>query len=175
MARRHPEVHQLAQDGEMDHFLDEFQTESDRAAAVLGAALLDDLTSELLSRCLLSGELAKKLLGINQPLGAFGARITAARAIGLISDDEFRDLNRVREIRNKFAHRLHGLDFESPQIRDMCGHFNCVTGALERGFFQQNWLEQPRLSFNLAVGLLATGLQRRVSSATRSEACGPIF
>jgi hypothetical protein len=175
MARRHPEVHELAQDGEMNRFLDEFQTESDRAAAVLGAALLDDLMSELLSRSLLNSEIAKKLLGINQSLGAFGARITAARAMGLISNDEHKDLDRVREIRNKFAHRLHGLDFETQQIRDMCGHFHCVTGALERGLFQGDWLSHPRLSFNLAVGLLATGLQKRIDNASRPKACGPIF
>ena len=50
MARRHPEGRLVAQDPSIDAFLSEFQQETDRAAAVLGPAMLDQLLKDLLGK-----------------------------------------------------------------------------------------------------------------------------
>jgi DNA-binding MltR family transcriptional regulator len=120
------EVSCSSSDAEMNAFLTELQGETDRAAAVLGPALLDDLLRQLLSANMASPNVAQKLLAPNRPLGTFSARILAAEAFGLINALEAKDLNRLREIRNKFAHQLHGLCFADQSIRDSCTNFHSV-------------------------------------------------
>jgi mannitol operon repressor len=57
-------------------FLKEFQEESDRGAALVGAALLDARLVRLLLSHMLPGKVASELVnGRNAPLGAFSARI----------------------------------------------------------------------------------------------------
>jgi len=171
MARLHPEIGQFAADTEMNDFLTEFQGESDRAAAVLGPAVLDDLLAQLIKASSVSPRLAKDLLGINKPLGAFGARISLAEAMGLISEDEAKDLNRLRDIRNKFAHRLHGLTFASQTVSESCRHFRCVTAACESNTqFAAEFPTGARFAFNLTTALLAMYLTRRLRAATPATA-----
>lgn len=52
MARRHPIGHLVSQDPSVNEFLTEFQDETDRAAAVLGPAMLDQLLKDLLDNTL---------------------------------------------------------------------------------------------------------------------------
>jgi hypothetical protein len=102
-------------------FLLEFQKESDRGAALVGAALLDTRLERLLISHMIPGEGSNKLVcGGNAPLGTFSARISTCVALGLITSIERHDLNLVRSIRNEFAHREHGLDFSAPRIIGLC-------------------------------------------------------
>ena len=173
MARRHPEGHLVAQDSAVNSFLTEFQDESDRAAAVLGPAMLDELVKELLNAIFVSRELAAKLTGKMMPIGTFSARITLAQAIGLISDPEARDLHRMRDIRNKFAHQLHGLSFDTHSIRDSCGNFFLIEESRQipknEGFFQ-DYPQHARATFNLEVTLMVSKLKDRIAKASRVRA-----
>src|SRR5262249_30800625 len=60
------------------------------------------------------------LLDTEQPLGSFGARIRAAYCLGLITRDAFERLGIIKSIRNRFAHRLHGLSFDDKEIQIDC-------------------------------------------------------
>jgi len=105
----------------LNDFLEEFNKETDRAAAVLAASLLDEHLRKLLAAFLIDDESeTKELLEVEKPLGNFGARIRAAYCLGLISPDEYHDLKLIQRIRNQFAHRLLRISFESVQIRDRC-------------------------------------------------------
>lgn len=155
-------------------FLDEFQEESERAAAVLGGAFLDDLLGELISESIVEGGPVEDLLGRARPLSSFGARITAAECLGLLTSDEARDLDLVRRIRNRFAHRTHGLAFETPEIADRCRDFYCNRAQFEASDgLRENYPESPRPLFNLAVALLAFCLTRRIEDARRPEPAEP--
>lgn len=100
-------------------FLEEFQEETDRAAAVLGAAYLDECLKQLITGFLIddSTKAANLLKG---PLRSFASRISASYCMGLISENEYDDLQIILEIRNRFAHRLHGLSFSDSWVRDKC-------------------------------------------------------
>ncbi len=52
-------------------------------------------------------------------MGTFAARAAAAQALGLISTDEFDDLQCIRKVRNDFAHN-HRADFSDPGIARSC-------------------------------------------------------
>ena len=87
--------------------------ESDRACGVLGAALLDAKLESIFRTNLKLYE--KELLdNFSSPLSSFSARIVLARALNWINDDAYHDLNKIRSIRNEFAHSFdHDLSFEN--------------------------------------------------------------
>ena len=57
--------------------------------------------------------------GFNAPLGTFSARIVACHAMGLISEQEFKECNQLRKIRNKFAHEIR-LSFKDAELIGLC-------------------------------------------------------
>jgi hypothetical protein len=104
---------------DLNSFSGAFRAESDRACAVLGAALLDVRLESLYNRRLRNS--ANELLSGNGLLGAFSARIRVARALAWISEDVRFDLDQIRSIRNEFAHNVdHELSFSNPSIADKC-------------------------------------------------------
>lgn len=106
----------------LEAFSGPFHSESDRACAVLGAALVDERIRRLFERRLHSA--ARKLVKEGSALGNFGARIDLARGLFWISEDSYNDLHLVRKIRNKFAHSAdHELSFECRDISDLCHKF----------------------------------------------------
>lgn len=82
------------------------QLESERGCVLVGGAMLDEMLGALLRAFFIRDEnLTKELLyAPNAPASSFSARIRLCRAIGLITDEFFRDLDRLRGIRNKAAH-----------------------------------------------------------------------
>lgn len=97
-------------------FFDQFAKESDRAAGILGAALLD-LQLERLFRNRLHPTTPDSVFQYRGPLGDFAARIDLALALGWIDSDAHADLHTVRRIRNDFAHSAdHELTFADPSI-----------------------------------------------------------
>jgi len=106
---------------DFDAFLREFQDESDRGSALLGAILLDERLRKILEAFLVNSDSSKRLLsGFNAPLQSFWSRTEAAHAPGLVSDDEYDNLSLVRNIRNEFAHHSHGLTFNSEGVSSLC-------------------------------------------------------
>lgn len=174
MVRLH--LGRLLDDPEFHAFMDEFQAESDRAAAVLGAAYLDDLLEELLELSFVGeGRTKQQLLDTNQALGSFGPRITTAYSVGLITQSEFTDLRIVKGIRNDFAHKRHGLSFDDQSVSDRVANLTAVRERLNaEPDLQAAYGEAtPREQFNLGIALLAYYLTRRTHSAVRFEAPDP--
>lgn len=69
------------------------------------AAFAEDALGDLIAAFLIPGNQSDSLLkGFNAPLGTFSARIKTAFAVGLINGNQHDDLDRLRKIRNIFAH-----------------------------------------------------------------------
>ena len=98
----------------------EFNQESDRAAAIVATAMLEESLKVLLRKRL--GEPCSPrediLEGDQAPLQSFSAKINAAVQLGAISAHMARDLHLIRRIRNDFAHHPLNLTFESERIRN---------------------------------------------------------
>jgi hypothetical protein len=106
-------------DFDLNAFSGPFRAESDRACAVLGAALLDARLESLYNRRLRNFK--EELLSGNGPLSTFSARIRVARALHWIAEDVRFDLDQIRSIRNEFAHNVdHELSFGNQSIVDKC-------------------------------------------------------
>ncbi len=102
-------------------FYEEFQSRSDRASAIVGAAFLDGHLGHLLRSFFIDDpQAAENLLGVERPLGAFGARIRLCYALGLVSEDEYHDLQVILNVRNVFANEMRGVSFEDAEIKALC-------------------------------------------------------
>ncbi|MBK7003138.1 MAG: hypothetical protein IPH35_25445 [Rhodoferax sp.] len=149
-------------------FLEEFQKESDRGGALVGAALLDARLERLLLAHMLPGKVAEDLvIGGNAPFGTFSSRINGCYAFGLITASERQDLNIVRSIRNEFAHREHGITFADSKIQGFC---SSLKSRRSPEMIEQNGGYPPRQRFNDAVIFNAMQLWYRPEHAAPFKA-----
>ena len=118
-----PQIH-------LNEFSKRFREETDRACAVLGAALLDDCLERLFRRSLRAH--ADELLEANGVLATFSARIKLSRSLNWINDDVEHDLNVIRRIRNEFAHSFdHALSFSDGPTANRCQSLRTARALLD--------------------------------------------
>jgi hypothetical protein len=105
--------------------------QGDYALAMIGASFVDKaLEVAILSRLApMSTEGRAGLFDYshNGPLSDLSSRILLARAMGLFGPKTFHDLQRIREIRNAFAHSLWYITFGTPEVDEMCAGFHSTA------------------------------------------------
>ena len=67
---------------------------------------------------------AKELFRHNGPIATLSAKIAMGRALGIYGRKTRKDLDRVREIRNAFAHSSSDLSFDTPEVSAACADFD---------------------------------------------------
>ena len=171
---------------DLNAFSGPFRAESDRACAVLGAALIDERLKQLFDRRLHYSNEA--LLLHSGVLGSFSSRISVARALTWITDDVRFDLDQIRDIRNKFAHNAdHELSFEDQSIADRCKTLNVAQTLVDAHealatrpparFSPEvvramaSVFQSPRQRFEIAIEMLAQHLDDL--GPTKPEYSGP--
>lgn len=107
---------------------EEFDSESDRASALVAAALLDKNLEELLAAFMIDDRREVEYL-LGSGLKSFGARIRICYALGLISDEEVDDMHVVKSVRNYFAHNLH-VDFDDDNVQRNLAKLKLVRRVL---------------------------------------------
>lgn len=138
-------------------FLAEFQGETDRGAALVGAATIDYRLAEALRAFMVTNKAATELLdGGTAPLGTFAARIKAAFAFGLIDRYEQSECDLIRKVRNEFAHGTHGVGFADTKISEFCHRLQSDLPGGRAGF-----KDKPRHIFINAVVLITMRLTYR--------------
>jgi hypothetical protein len=101
-------------------FLDDFNKETERGAALAAAAFLDALLERVLAAFLIPNDSGFNLTnGFNAPLGTLSARIAACHAMGLISEAEYKECELIRKVRNEFAHKAK-MSFKDDKVRGLC-------------------------------------------------------
>lgn len=146
-------------------FLKEFQSETDRGAALVGAALIDQKLSDILEAFMVNNKIADELLnGANAPLGALSARTKAAYAFGLIDDHELGECDLIRKIRNEFAHSIHGTTFFDQKIHSLCKNLKSDLPGERKDFS-----DKPREMFINAVILIVLRLTYRSERVSKER------
>jgi hypothetical protein len=128
----------------------ELNQQTDRGAAIVGAAFLDTLLEiTILARLRpLSRKIKDDLFGHDKPLSSFSGKINIGFALGLLTTSLHHDLMLVRQIRNKFAHRVEPLTFDDAEIRPMCERLKIPVESELRP-------SDPRSQFVVVVTLAA--------------------
>lgn len=133
--------------------------ESDRALAVIAAAYLDHQLDLLLRHHMKLPDPAGKYLfdDFRSPLATFGGRIQMAAHMGLVTAPQLKDLERIKKIRNLFAHEPLGTTFSSSRIADL-------SRALT--FVESPEPQQPRERFESSVFRLMVDITSRLSKTS---------
>ncbi|RZJ44618.1 MAG: transcriptional regulator [Brevundimonas sp.] len=130
--------------------------ESDRGVAIVGCSYLDTMLGRILQAfCAPNAAAARLVIGIAAPLGSFSAKITAAHALGLVSEAEVRELDQLRRIRNEFAHQVD-CALSSPKVRKL-------LASLTAPMPTEN--VSPRGRLTLSFAWITTRLIERMSLA----------
>lgn len=147
--------------------LAETKREGDRACALILTANLDNRLREVLVAHFIqmSSALQKSLFEGTGALSSFSSRIRVTYSCGLLSEDEFHDLNIIRKVRNCFAHEEHGWSFATSEICALCSSLKMPT------FIQSEYpelasnLETSRSTFQIAAASLTLLLMSRAKEA----------
>ena len=96
-------------------------TKHDRSAAILAASFLEDrLQKAILARLVHDKVVIGEMLKGYGPLATFRTKIDLAFLMSIIDAPMRRHLHRIRDIRNRFAHRVDVHEFEAIEIKDLC-------------------------------------------------------
>jgi DNA-binding MltR family transcriptional regulator len=104
-----------------EEFFGNLDKESDRGCVLVASAILDNYL-EMLLRAEFSQDATVVKRVINPlfkgqgPLASFWSKTQLAYSLDLISEWMYKDLERIRELRNKFAHRYKAADFGDPAV-----------------------------------------------------------
>ncbi len=101
-------------------FLPELNKESDRGCVMVACSYLDELLRRTLLAFLVEVPTSVDLVeGFNAPLGTMSTRAAAAYSLGLIREKEFKELEILRRLRNRFAHGVH-VSFDMQDVKALC-------------------------------------------------------
>lgn len=99
----------------------ELKNQSDRGVAIVCASILDEQLKEVLSAFFIENDKVKKeLFNTGEPLSTFSSKIKMSYYLGLITENEYKNIELIRKIRNDFAHRLTGISFKDPSVKSRC-------------------------------------------------------
>jgi len=139
------------EDIDLDKFSEKMHSESDRACAILGAALLDAKLENLFNKRLCGFH--DELLSSTGPISTFSAKIRIANALAWISDTIQKDLDTIRGIRNEFAHSFdYELSFQNESINDRCKNL-CVARHYLDGYDDAINAPNQNLSPHVIAGI----------------------
>jgi len=92
------------------------------------AAFAEDTLGRLLLTHLVDCKQSKDLIeGFNAPLGTLATRMKAAYSIGLLTKEQYEDLEIARKVRNLFAHDWEGVSLERSDVKAMIGQLHGYT------------------------------------------------
>jgi hypothetical protein len=139
-----------------DLFMAEFEKETDRAAAIVGAAILDSALESVLKSYLVKSSHPKNdslFEGPNAPLSSFGSKIDMTFRLGLISEQMSKILHIVRRIRNSFAHDVVNCDFKNKQVVSLIDELTTLIFRNKRKYneVRPGFPEGARGDFQIAL------------------------
>jgi DNA-binding MltR family transcriptional regulator len=122
-------------DKEVDGIFFKMLEEPSRGSAIVAAALVDHALQVAIRHRMvpLTDSETRALFGPDRPLGSFSARTKLAYALGMFGKKTRHDLERLRRIRNAFAHARRDINFYTPEVIDLCKTFNCLSEDQREG------------------------------------------
>jgi DNA-binding MltR family transcriptional regulator len=114
--------------------LSELETDGPRGSVVLGATLIEQFLQALISDKMvkLTTQEHEQLFRGTAPLASFSARTKIAYAFNLIGPKTRSDLDRLRNLRNGFAHSQIVMSFDTPEVVAEIRKFNCISSLVDK-------------------------------------------
>lgn len=159
-----------------DRFLrliEDVENEGDRACALILTANLDNRLSELIVEFSVALSKDQRERFMDGFLSTFSSKIRLCYMMGLIAKNEFDDLNRIREIRNIFAHEESGLNFKEKKISDWCTSFFLIKDMIRSSSELSDYYKNPRNAFVICAASLTLLLLDRKTTASSQKRTVP--
>jgi hypothetical protein len=161
----------LAKSIEQEHneFFEQFRKQDDRSAVILAGALVDLFLGALLRKALLPSPSTKDALLDDEergPLSSLYAKSLACHRLGLIDNDMLQAINVLRDVRNRYAHRLEYSDLNtepySSKIREAYSLFSWYEPFINTGKILFGSNETGSMQFRLVAALVALRLKQAI-------------
>ncbi|MFZ4215244.1 MltR family transcriptional regulator, partial [Pantoea endophytica] len=89
------------------------------------AAFSEDSLGKILARFMLNNKASKELInGFNATLGTFSSRIKSCFSLGLIDEKQYKDLEILRKVRNRFSHSWESISLDDDVISAQIENLN---------------------------------------------------
>jgi hypothetical protein len=112
---------------EVNDFIGQIGQESDRGKVLVSTGYIESRLQEVLLAFMVESKVSISLFsGPNSAFGNFSSRIAGCYALGLITDDEYHDLQLIRRIRNDFAHSVL-TSFKTAEVVSRCKLLRSTT------------------------------------------------
>lgn len=99
-------------------FRKNISSETDRGLVLMSVAYIDERLSVLLERYFVDdSKVIKALFDATGPLGTFSSKLKLAYGLGLLPKNIYIDCNKIRKIRNSFAHDSKPISFGDEPIK----------------------------------------------------------
>lgn len=142
--------------------------ESDCGFALIAAAWIDDSIQDVIrSRFIDNKKSVDELIVGDAPLATFSARIKLLYCMGIITDDEKKDLNIIRAIRNIFAHQRGRVSFTTREVKDRCLSLSLIAELKD---FTHLDTKQPRTFFSAVAMHFIQYFMRMAQTVNRPTA-----
>jgi DNA-binding MltR family transcriptional regulator len=124
------------------------------SVAISGAAILDSTLERCLKRTMrkMTKKMYDDLFEPMRSLGSFAPKIALAYALEVIDLDTYNELQKIRKIRNEFAHSTINLHFDSEKIAPL-------YATLKRPENTKYTDQQPNKVFVECVSVIENSLQ----------------
>lgn len=112
----------------LNRFMTIIKRQDERALVLSFATFVEDTLGRLLVAYFRNCKATKELVvGSSAPLGTLGTRIKAVFAFGLVTEQQYKDMEILRKVRNQFAHNWEGVSLERNDIAAMVGQLSGYT------------------------------------------------
>jgi len=150
----------------------EIDLSTDRAAAICGASYIEEILLTALRRHFVHAPTEfDRMFRSSGPLAAFDARIRIAHLSSLITSVFRDDLLIIKDVRNRFAHRLDIKSFDADEIRDRLMNLKLLVVGIMAIEYTEKRKATPRERFLSAIGE-ASGYLRTRRDPVRAEPFG---
>ena len=144
-----------------------FEKESDRGSALIALAWVDDALEAFVKASFRDEKkIVDSVFQSMGPLGTFSARIKTAYLLGLITSSLYSDLEKMRGIRNEFAHVRRRVRFKDQSVNARCKSLHGAK-AFEEG--TGNLIRSPRQRFLISAVFAAECLLSCAEEAKRPK------
>lgn len=151
-------------------YLSESSRESERGQVLVSCSLLEEMLEEIIRAALHDSPVTNSLFrGNNPPLGNLYAKNGLAFAMGLTKRLEYDDVDRLRHIRNRFAHSVQ-CSFEDPSVIKYAAKLSTGMHVLDKlPKDHESRVDDPVQRFRMVAVSLISDLYNRAHYASKTK------
>ncbi len=156
--------------GPLNRLTNTLRDHDERGLILSLAAFAEEALGRLIEAFMLPVQASKDLLtGFNAPLGTFSSRIKASYALGLINEEQFKDLEYLRKIRNEFAHSWEHVSLTQDKLAALANNmsFSYLDDA-----FPETSADKVRTSITALLTDISSMAQQIHSNRARVKVTG---